>query len=556
MQDLTKRNMTLIRFFIKSKDRVRGFSRTNIDYAPQCAGMRDYMGNKGSSHLGKDREKMLTQIFCIICAILFAVLFGFSLFLSWVNVEFWNEFVYMRKDNVILNILGIALGLLLTWVIGSLSEKLPIRYRMDIIAAVVGGVCTAVSIYWIIASKTEPQGDQANIVNYAVAYKNGDTSSLLKGGYVGRYQQQLGLITFMRVIFLLFGQGNYKAYQYFSALMVFVIVFFGHKIIRRITMDDIKADIIYLALMLFCIPMYGYTPFVYGEIGSTGLVLLAAWTLLSVLDRFSWWKLLVLAVTCGMMLQLRQNTLIIAIALMIVVLVKIIQKPKKELFFTGGAILAGIIIIQFGVSAIYRPFISEDTKSTPAILFITMGTHDGIEGEPGWHDNYDEDLYREAGYDYDTASYMAWEDLGEFIDKCVSDPRYAARFFTLKMNIQWNVPMYQCLVMNNCFYDEPFKFADDIYFNGNDKYLESFMNIYQLLVYGGVFCTLIIMRKRWTRIENYVLLIGVYGGFLFSLLWEAKPRYVFPYFIIMIPYAAVGIAELLNLIINKLSHNN
>jgi len=502
------------------------------------------MSDKRVMHFGTDREKMLTQIFCFICAVMFIVLFGFSLLFSWVNVEFWNEFVYMRQDNVLLNLLGIAAGLLIMWLIGRLSDKFPVRKRMDIVAAVAGMICVAVSIFWIIASKTEPQGDQANIVEYAVAYKNGDTSSLLKGGYVGRYQQQLGLITFMRVLFMIFGQGNYKAYQYFSALMVFVIVFFGHKIIQHIALENVRADVIYLALMLFCIPMYGYTPFVYGEISSTGLALLAVWLLLSALKRFSWWKLSVLGITCGIMMQMRQNTLIIVVAMLIVLLVKIIQKPEKKLFFTGGAIIAGVMILQAAISFIYRPFIPEDSKSTPAILFITMGTHDGIEGEPGWHDNYDEDLYRETGYDYDTASKIAWEDLKEFIDKCVSDPKYAVSFFTLKMNIQWNVPMYQCLVMNNSFYDEPYKFADDIYFNGNDKYLENFMNIYQLLIYGGVLAALIFMRKKRAGIENFVLLISVYGGFLFSLLWEAKPRYVFPYFILMIPCAAVGIAEL------------
>jgi hypothetical protein len=70
------------------------------------------------------------------------------------------------------------------------------------------------------------------------------------------------------------------------------------------------------------------------------------------------------------------------------------------------------------------------------------------------------------------------------------------------------------------------------------------MNIYQLLIYGGVVLTLILMRKKWIKIENYVLLIGVYGGFLFSLIWEAKSRYILPYFIMMIPYAAIGITEL------------
>jgi hypothetical protein len=104
--------------------------------------------------------------------------------------------------------------------------------------------------------------------------------------------------------------------------------------------------------------------------------------------------------------------------------------------------------------------------------------------------------------------------------------------------------MYQCLAMNNAFYEEPEGLAWEIYFNGKDVYLENFMNIYQLLIYGGVVLALIFMRKKWVKIENYVLLIGVYGGFLFSLIWEAKTRYILPYFIMMIPYAAIGLTEL------------
>ena len=37
-----------------------------------------------------------------------------------------------------------------------------------------------------------------------------------------------------------------------------------------------------------------------------------------------------------------------------------------------------------------------------------------------------------------------------------------------------------------------------------------------------------------------MLLIAVLGGFFFSVIWEAKARYVFPYFMMMLPYAAMG----------------
>ena len=45
------------------------------------------------------------------------------------------------------------------------------------------------------------------------------------------------------------------------------------------------------------------------------------------------------------------------------------------------------------------------------------------------------------------------------------------------------------------------------------------------------------------RFAVLVLVIGVIGGFLFHMLWEAKGRYILPYFMLMLPMAAAGLAE-------------
>lgn len=79
------------------------------------------------------------------------------------------------------------------------------------------------------------------------------------------------------------------------------------------------------------------------------------------------------------------------------------------------------------------------------------------------------------------------------------------------------------------------------------------MKIYQLVVYGSILFLLIRKRKRWEHIEKYVLLIAVFGGFLFSLMWEAKTRYVFPYLIMELPYIALGIKELVDWLHGKIA---
>ena len=41
------------------------------------------------------------------------------------------------------------------------------------------------------------------------------------------------------------------------------------------------------------------------------------------------------------------------------------------------------------------------------------------------------------------------------------------------------------------------------------------------------------------------------GGVLFSLLWEAKTRYIFPYMIYMLPCAAIGLTKTAEIFYNK-----
>ena len=43
-----------------------------------------------------------------------------------------------------------------------------------------------------------------------------------------------------------------------------------------------------------------------------------------------------------------------------------------------------------------------------------------------------------------------------------------------------------------------------------------------------------------------IIAVTFIGGFLFSLLWEAGGRYVFPYFVFLITAAASGIGMTLN----------
>lgn len=47
--------------------------------------------------------------------------------------------------------------------------------------------------------------------------------------------------------------------------------------------------------------------------------------------------------------------------------------------------------------------------------------------------------------------------------------------------------------------------------------------------------------RRTSSLLPYVGLVAVLGGFLFHMVWEANSRYIFPYFLLLLPYAARGL---------------
>ena len=79
------------------------------------------------------------------------------------------------------------------------------------------------------------------------------------------------------------------------------------------------------------------------------------------------------------------------------------------------------------------------------------------------------------------------------------------------------------------------------------------MKIFQMILYASILCLLIARHKDWMRIDKYVLLIAVFGGFLFSLIWEAKTRYIFPYLLMMLPYMAVGADVIVRFLESKIT---
>lgn len=484
-------------------------------------------------------EKWAAGVFRKLAAVLFCLLLYRCVGMTWENSGLTDEHVYANPDSLLWNVLAtgaVLAGLaLLRRVPGRALKKCRGTWPFE------GAVCLAAVLMaggWVHSVNAMPMSDQATLCAIATALNRGDYSAFGYLGYLSAFPQQLGLVTVLRVVFALFGEGNYRMFQYLMAPCVGLVIFCGFQIVKKLAPGDRTVHGLYGLLMLTCAPLYFFTSFVYGEVSSTAFALLAVWLLMDCLDCFHPGKAAVMGLAMGVAIQLRENVLILLVAAVIVLIFRLTGPQRRQALAAGAALLLGAALPALVLKACYAPHIPDDaSEPIPAILWVAMGTNDE---EDGWCNSLNTQLYYQNGGDMEVCHEVGRRVVAEFADHCRNDVSFARDFFYRKMNSQWNVPMYQSLAMSSTLAGPQGPFARAIYEGGDLRiWLEGWANLYQILVYGGTLLVLLFLGRDWP-LGNFLLLIAVFGGYLFTIFWEAKTRYVFPYFVFLLPYAAVG----------------
>lgn len=497
------------------------------------------------------KEKVLGAVFCILAMVMYGLLLYYCLGITGENIGYPSEeFIYFKKDSVLFNFAVLGFAFTALYFFSKLSVFFEEKKRRNILVAIVSVLAVIFAIYWVTTSKTFPQGDPGLILYYARDICNGDFTQFQAGQYLAIYPHQLGMITLLLPFVKIFGANDYLAFQYFVALMLPAVFVSGAKIVRFISGDNPRVEFLYIFCAATCFPLYAYTPFVYGDLCSLEVGMLAVWALLSCLEKFKVYKLIALSLLIGIAVQLRENMLILVIAVEIVLLIKLICAPPNRwrTAAMGIAVIAGVVFFQSCIDLAYYKVKDKEADVFPVSTFIVMGLNDDY-GHPGWDNCYSYDLFFENNMDTELTKQQAVKDFKSYLTLYKNDPAYMVDFFARKMNAQWHAPMYQCIAMNNYLIGQQGRLAHSIYSHGRvGRLVESYMKIYQLVLYSSILCYAAVKRKRGDSIEKYTLLIAVFGGFLFSMMWEAKTRYVFPYLIMQLPYMAMGVNEVLLII--------
>ncbi|MBQ9863348.1 MAG: hypothetical protein IJM28_05510, partial [Lachnospiraceae bacterium] len=209
----------------------------------------------------------------------------------------------------------------------------------------------------------------------------------------------------------------------------------------------------------------------------------------------------------------------------------------------GAVVVASMVIALFYPKLLYLPNKVADNSSVPTAATIDMGFN--VNGDYyGWYNYYELEILAANDFDEDFTKQQAIEEINTIhIPKLIREPKYAAKFYFEKINSQWQSPMFQAIVSNDNLDGPQNKITMSIFFGKLGACMDVFMKGYLLLFYLCMLFYTVFFLKKDEPYENYLIEIAMFGGFIVQLLWEAKARYCFPYFVMLLPVLAMSAKE-------------
>ena len=179
-----------------------------------------------------------------------------------------------------------------------------------------------------------------------------------------------------------------------------------------------------------------------------------------------------------------------------------------------------------------------------ALARLTMGMQEG-GGAAGWFNRYTERFFPlevTARQQHD----IALADLKARLAEMAQNPAQTAAFFREKFCSQWMEPTMGML-WNGALSEHTGAFGETAarFFAKDHTALETLLGAFQRALYAFSAAGIIGMLRDRKRSGLCLLLpLIFFGGALYHLLFEAKSQYAFPYAVLLLPMAAMGICRI------------
>lgn len=487
---------------------------------------------------------MLLLSFLTVMAFLFSQRYGMESLGELIN----GAPIYQIWDDWLVHLGGITV-MIVIWLLILHAERKRSwsRFLVPLFQALLS-ISTGVAAYLVLTGGMRtPQDDQIQIYSAAMLFNRGDYLNLIQGGYVSMYPQQLGMIGYIRLILRLFGTENFYPVQMLNCFWIAGTCFALCLCLDEMT-EQRTARVAGSLLFVAQLPLVLLVSWVYGDLPSFCCCALAFLCYLKIIKKsrgdhhLLLCEIALVICLCAAVL-FRKNSLIFVIAVMIGLAMHWLGSENRDMrsgirrFVLIAACILLPEISTIGMKNYYeRVSDYELDGGLPTVMWIAMGVSEDAS-KPGWFGNFSVPAYYSVDCDREAAANLAWERITQRLELFREDPVYCISFYKRKICTQWNDPYYctQSLIGT----DE--ESAGVTVWLEREQYgtILRMLSAVQFLVYGGALLYTILESKRHHVCDN-LCMIYFLGGFLFSLLWEANSRYVFPYVLLLVPNAAIG----------------
>lgn len=491
-------------------------------------------------------RKALFKISLLIISIIFFLLMLFNTFLSFFKTakfaKNYKESLYYDNDIFIYNLLFLVIFILILILLVNFSKKIFSHQRLVLIVMI---LTFATSVFFSILRRDYVQFDPFNVIDQASNFIRGNYTGLDKGeNYLYIYSHQITTVFVFQQILYLFGRATFILYL-MQAISISYIIFMLYKI-SDVLFDDDEVNYYVIIVSLFFLPLIFYVAFVYGTLPGIFLVLISFYNFIKYIKEKKWYNLVITAFSINLSILLIGNNLINFIAIIITSTLLLLKFfDKKILIF----LVITIFIMFYSKKLIINYYEYKSNKEISAgvnkITWIAMGMQEG-DREAGWWNGFNYDIMPETNYNNDEVVKISLKSIKNRLNVFKNNPLYAKNFYQRKYENQFFDPTFQSFLItapkkdfseNTKLEIIKKKILTEFYYGKTNKILFKIMKTFQIFIYlfSFIYAIYIFFKKR--DVIYFLVPITFIGGTIFHMIWEAKSRYIFPYFVFLIPIA-------------------
>ena len=454
-----------------------------------------------------------------------------------------------KWDNPILLLIVTGTVLFLLYRL-SITEWFQRTGKLSLTALLFG---TGVSLVIVLLVRGTAICDGETVSEIAISFMQGNYDAFRQGEYLYNYSFQIGLTAFLEVLYHLAGVENYLAFQIINVAAVAIILFSLDQITKELFPENVRK--LESVLSMGMLPLFLFSTFVYGDLIGWAFGMLAIWQMLCYLKRDGGKYLLRIAVLLACGIVIKSNINIVLVAVVIAVLLNCFQKRKyRHLLYILPMILLPVMC-NSAIEGVYvqRAGLDRYPEGIPKLAWVAMSMQEGDEGgyACGWYNGYNWAVYGQNGFDRTATEKACMENLKQSLSRFLHEQKYALNYFYKKFTSQWNAPDFQAMISNEWCTRHSLHtigIAKWFLFEEGREILLFVMNGYHFLIFllTGTYFGIEVFRKRDWDLPKAYFMLNIFGGFLFHMIWEAQSRYVLGYFVLMLPLAAAGLADILD----------